>query len=493
MKKIYHHFPDELVQKPGYDISHISTGIVHLGFGAFHRAHQALYTDEAMSVTGRTDWGIAVASLRSGEKLINQLRKQDYWYTVNEWDENNQRQIKLVGAVIEALAARDDRHPLLDLMSKPSTRIVTLTITEKGYCLDPTLTFLNSDDEQIKYDLAHPKHPTTAPGLIVEALARRRQAGVPPFTVLSCDNLPDNGNVIRQAVIQMAATINPELSGWIEQHVSFPSSLVDRIVPAVTEKDLDSVCAYLGAEDLCTVICEPFRQWIIEDNFPLGRPKWDLIDGAKFVEDVAPWQAMKLQMLNGCHSLLAYLGVIAGYETIAETLNDDRFLFVARQYLNCEATARLRIPEGVCLDDYGCQILRRFSNPTLKHRTDQVANDGSVKLPVRWFAQFESLVASQSSFNCIALGVAAWFHYLKGVNHQGNSIQVNDPQKEFLNQFITSPAPEGVVKTLISQSGLFPDIICQSPTAIGKIYRYYRKIDEQGIFKALEAFRKNAL
>ena len=159
MKKIYHHFPDELVQKPGYDISHISSGIVHLGFGAFHRAHQALYTDEVMTATGRTDWGITVASLRSGEKLINQLKRQDYWYTVNEWNENNQKQVKLVGSVIEALAARDDRFPLLHVMSKPSTRIVTLTITEKGYCLDPTQTFLNEDDEQIKHESGASKAP----------------------------------------------------------------------------------------------------------------------------------------------------------------------------------------------------------------------------------------------------------------------------------------------------------------------------------------------
>lgn len=491
MKKIYHHFPDELVQKPGYDISHISTGIVHLGFGAFHRAHQALYTDEAMSATGRTDWGIAVASLRSGEKLINQLKKQDYWYTVSEWNENNHRKLKLVGAVIEALAARDDRSCLLHLMSKPSTRIVTLTITEKGYCLDPTLTFLNTDDEQVKYDLAHPKHPMTAPGLIVEALARRRQAGVPPFTVLSCDNLPNNGNVIRQAVIQLAASVNPELSSWIEQHVSFPSSLVDRIVPAATEKDLDTVCAFLGAEDLCAVICEPFRQWIIEDNFTLGRPEWDLVDGARFVKDVTPWQKMKLQMLNGCHSLLAYLGVIAGYETIAETLNDDRFLFIARQYLNCEATAQLRIPEEVCPEDYGRQILQRFSNPTLKHRTDQVASDGSMKLPVRWLPQLESLVLSQNRFNCIAFGIAAWFHYLKGEDINGMSIQVNDPLKVSLNQLINSSSSANRVETLINQSGIFPKTICQSPTAVGKIVRYYRLIDDQGIFEALEVFRKN--
>lgn len=491
MKKIYHYFPDELVQKPDYDISHISTGIVHLGFGAFHRAHQALYTDEAMSATGRTDWGIAAASLRRNEKLIPQLKKQDYWYTVSEWDKNKRQQVKLVGAVIEAFAARDDRLPLLQVMSKPSTRIVTVTVTEKGYYLDPTLSFLIRDDEQIKHDLVHPKHPVTAPGLIVEALARRRQAGVPPFTVLSCDNFPDNGKVIRRSVTQLAASINPELSDWINQHVCFPSSLAERIVPATTEKDLDSVCTFLGAEDFCAVICESFRQWVIEDNFSLGRPEWDLMDGAQFVTDVAPWQKMKQQMLNGCHSLLAYTGVIAGYETIAETLNDNRFLFVARQYLSGEAIARLRIPEGVCPGEYGRQILERFSNPILKHRTDQVASNGTVKLPVCWFPQLESLILSRNCFNCIALGVAAWFHYLNGTDHKGNNILVNDPMKERLNQLITSPAPADRVKSLLNRSGIFPEAIRLSPTAVGKIYCYYQQIEELGIFETLELFRKN--
>lgn len=493
MKKIYHHFPDELVQKPGYDISHISTGIVHLGFGTFHRAHQALYTDEAMSATGRTDWGIAAASLRSEDKLIKQLRRQDYWYTVSELDEKQNRRIKLVGAVIEALAARDNRKPLLHLMHKPSTRIITLTITEKGYGLNPALDALNTEDESIKHDLAHPKHPVTAPGLIVEALSRRRQAGIPPFTVLSCDNLPDNGHITRRAVMQLAGLVNPELSDWIEQHVCFPSSLVDRIVPAVTEADLNSVCAFLGAEDLCAVICEPFRQWIIEDNFSLGRPEWDQVDGAKFVEDAAPWLAMKLQMLNGCHSLLAYLGVIAGYKTIADTINDERFLFIARQYLNREASAHLTPPSGVNLEEYSRQILRRFSNPSLKFRNEQVATDGSAKIPVRWFPQLEALMTSGNSFNCIALGIAAWFHYLAGTDHQGNTIQVNDPLKDTLGLIIAETTPKERVQALIKQSGLFPVSACQSPALTQAVSRYYQMIGELGVFTTIDLFQKNAL
>lgn len=492
MKKIYHHFPAEQVRKPEYDISHISTGIVHLGPGAFHRAHQALYTDEVMSATGRTDWGIAAASLRSGEQLINQLKKQDYWYTVSEWDENSQRQVKLVGAICEALAARDDRRPLLNLMSKPATRIVSLTITEKGYCLDPDLAELNTNDELVQHDIAHPTHPKTAPGLIVQALSLRRQAGVPPFTVLSCDNLTDNGKAIRRPVLQLAHLIDPELSVWIEQHVCFPSTLVDRIVPATKDRDLDDICAFLGAEDLCAVISEPFRQWVIEDNFSLGRPDWDQIDGARFVKDVAPWQKMKLQMLNGCHSLLAYLGVLAGYQTIAETMADERFVFIARQYLGREATVQLRIPEGVCAEDYARQILRRFSNPALEHRTEQVASDGSVKLPIRWFVQLESLLQSQSSFNCIALGIAAWFHYLKGMNLNLQPIEVNDPAAAPLKQLLDNNPFENHVGSLLAQSNLFPEPIRQSPTVMGRVNYYYRQLATEGLFATLEAFHTNS-
>ena len=490
MKKIYHYFPAEQVQKPGYDISHVSTGIVHLGFGAFHRAHQALYTDETMTATGRTDWGIAAASLRSGQNLINSLKQQDYWYTVIECDGHNRRQIKLVGAVIEAMSARDDPQPLLCLMTKASTRIITLTITEKGYCLDPVSHQLNIGDPDVQHDIDHPANPKSAIGFLVEALNLRYQTGVPAFSVLSCDNIPDNGKKTRLAVIQLAKLTKPELAQWIAGHVRFPSSLADRIVPAISEQELTDICVYLGADDQCAVITEPYRQWIIEDDFSLGRPEWDLIDGVQFVEDVTPWQTMKLRMLNGSHSLLAYLGGLAGYQTIADAINDDRLAYVVRYYLNREATPSLQIPCGVNAAEYAQHIMIRFANQALQHRTDQVASDGSQKLPIRWFPQLEVLVLSQQGFNCIALGIAAWLRYLDGIDDQNNSIKVCDPLTKQLQQLKIDNTSFSGVSNIIRQSGLFPACISQSPTALGRINYYYAQLQENGVLSTLEEFQQ---
>ena len=468
---------------PGYEPGQLTTGIVHLGFGAFHRAHQALYTEEFISATGKTDWGIAVASLRSGQPLIDQLKKQGYWYSVSEHSQSQQK-IKLVGAITEAYAARDDRLPLLSIMSQPNIRIVTLTITEKGYCLDPASHQLNTTDPEIIHDIEHPRHPKTAIGLIVEALALRKQAGTPPFSVLSCDNLPDNGSLTQQAVIQLAERNSSELAQWISREVCFPSSVVDRIVPAMTPEKLDKVQADLGILDHCAVTTESYRQWIIEDRFTLGRPDWDLIDGCRFVTDVTPWQQMKLQMLNGCHSLLAYLGIVAGYGTIAETINDARFSAIARRYLAAEAIAGLQLPVEVDHHEYADQIISRFSSPVLQHKTEQVARDGSQKLPVRWFSQLETLLKSQKNFDCIALGLAAWFHYLKGAGDQEQVIIVCDPLAGKL-QPVAASSISDPVESLVELSGLFPKSISQSSVAISRIKYFYQKIARYGVMTTL--------
>ena len=495
MKKIYHHHPtkipaktspDEII-KPSYDISHISTGIVHLGLSAIHRAHQALYTDETMSATGRPDWGIAAASLQSDPELITNLHQQDYWYTVSECDDHS-RTIKLVGAIIEAYAARDDREPLLKVMSKPSTRIVTLTITEKGYCLQPVNNQLNCQHPSISHDIKHPQHPKTAVGIIVEALARRKKAGVPAFTVLSCDNMSDNGSLTRSAVRELARQNNPDLALWINDHVPFPSCIVDRIVPAMTCTDLDNVSQWIGAPDQCAVITEPFRQWIIEDNFSLGRPDWDVLDGVQFVDDVLPWQIMKLRLLNGSHSLLAYLGCLAGYETIADAMDNTDMVRFIQHYMHREAIPAIQIPPQADVDNYSRQLLYRFSNKTLKHRTEQVASDGSQKIPIRWLPTLSHLLQTQRSFNAIALGIAAWFKYLGGVNENQQTIVVNDPMVDALRSLAEDNSNSRIVATLVKESGVFPVEVSRSPTVIGLITTYYRQLSSLGVRQTLKKF-----
>ena len=490
MKKVYHRYLTKPIFKPTYDISHISTGIVHLGLGAFHRAHQALYTDEAMSLSGRTDWGIAAASLKGEEELISHLKNQDYWYTVSECDAHQKRNIKLVGAIVEAMTIHDNRRPILKLMSRASTRIITLTVTEKGYHLLPGSHHLNVQDPMIQYDIKHPSHPKTAPGLIVEALSLRKQAGIPPFTILSCDNIIDNGPLTRSAVCELARHNNPALAQWIDKQVQFPSCIVDRIVPAVTPTDLDEISAKLGTPDQCAVITEPFRQWIIEDHFSLGRPDWDLVEGARFVKNIQPWQTMKLRLLNGTYSLLAYLGCLAGYQTIAEAMNDNDLMNFIRYYMFREAIPTLQIPPETNIAEYAEELLKRFSNSTLKHRTDQVASDGSRKIPIRWLPTLISLSATQRSFNCLALGIAAWLRYLSGRDDQQQAIVVNDPMVETLRSIASKAGHSDVevVSLLLKESGLFSPEMTQSPTITGHIITYYQQLARFGVKTTLKKF-----
>lgn len=296
------------VQQPRYDREQLRSRIVHFGFGAFHRAHQALLTNRVLNAKGG-DWGICEISLFSGDVLMRQLRAQDHLFTVLEKGAEGNQPI-IIGAVKECLNAKlDSLAAIIEKFCEPQVAIVSLTITEKGYCIDPATGKLDMHNSRILHDLEHPSEPHSAPGILVEALHRRRERSLPAFTVLSCDNIPDNGHVVKNAVLGMAGKRSAELAGWIEAHVSFPGTMVDRIVPAATDASLAEITQELGVEDPCAISCEPFIQWVVEDNFVAGRPEWE-VAGVQMVEDVLPWEQMKLRMLNGSHSFLAYLGYL---------------------------------------------------------------------------------------------------------------------------------------------------------------------------------------
>ncbi|MDU3303397.1 MAG: mannitol dehydrogenase family protein, partial [Enterobacter ludwigii] len=319
------------VQLPRYDRKQLRSRIVHFGFGAFHRAHQALLTNRVLNEKGG-DWGICEISLFSGDVLMSQLRAQDHLFTVLEKGAEGNQPI-IVGAVHECLNAKLDSLPaIIEKFCEPQVAIVSLTITEKGYCIDPATGNLDLHNSRIVHDLENPSEPHSAPGILVEALHRRRERGLSAFTVLSCDNIPDNGHVVKNAVLGMAQKRDPALAEWIDSHVSFPGTMVDRIVPAATEASLAEITQELGVEDPCAISCEPFIQWVVEDNFVAGRPAWETA-GVQMTNDVLPWEKMKLRMLNGSHSFLAWLGYLAGHAHVSDCMQDDVFRHAVRRLM----------------------------------------------------------------------------------------------------------------------------------------------------------------
>lgn len=416
----------DAVARPRYDRAALVTGIVHLGIGAFHRAHQAVYTDAALA-RAFGPWGICGVSLRSPDTR-DALAPQDGLYTVAVRDAAGER-LAVVGSVTDLLVAPENPEAVLERLCRPEVRVVTLTVTEKGYCHDPATGALNAEHPGIRRDLANPERPETVPGFLVEALARRRRAGVAPFTALSCDNLPGNGHVLAGILASYAGLRDAGLGRWIADTVSCPNSMVDRIVPATTDEDRASVSAALGCTDVWPVMTEPFSQWVIEDRFPGGRPAWEL-EGAELVADVRPYEFMKLRLLNGSHSTMAYLGYLAGYATVAETIADPAFARLVRGLMDEEVTPTLTVPPGADLERYKAALLARFANPALKHRTWQIAMDGSQKLPQRLLGTIRDRLDAGAPIARLALGVAAWMRYVMGTDERGEAIDVRDPLAE---------------------------------------------------------------
>ncbi|KQT64031.1 MULTISPECIES: mannitol dehydrogenase family protein [unclassified Aureimonas] len=412
----------ESVRRPSYDRATLRTGIVHLGLGAFHRAHQAVYTEHVLGADPA--WGITGVSLRSPETR-DALAPQDGLFTVAVRDGSGDR-FEVIGAIRASLVAPEDPAAVLAAMTAPETRIVSLTVTEKGYCHRPATGELDETHPDIVHDLAHPEAPRSAVGFLVEALARRHAAGVPPFTVLSCDNLPSNGRTVRRVVTRFAALRGPDLGEFVEREVAFPSTMVDRIVPATTDADRALVEAALGVEDRWPVMGEPFSQWVIEDHFTAGRPDWGAA-GATFVAEVEPFELMKLRLLNGSHSTLAYLGYLAGHETVADAMGAPGFGELLAGMMEEEVSPTLPVLPGFDLAAYRAELLQRFRNPALRHRTWQIAMDGSQKVPQRLLGTIRDRLAAGQSFDRLALGLAAWMVYATGEGEGGQAIDVRDP------------------------------------------------------------------
>lgn len=477
---------NEGVSLPAYDRQRLKAKIVHLGFGAFHRAHQALYTDEVASKTD-SEWGYCEVSLFGDGPLIGQLREQDHLFSVAEKGAEK-TEVKVIGSVVQSLQVkRDGIQAVLNKMAEPQVAIVSMTITEKGYCTDPSTGRLDKLHPLIAQDLVNPRQPQSAIGYLVEALRLRHKKGLKPFTIMSCDNVQENGNVAKSAVLGFARLIDNELAKWIEAQVSFPSTMVDRIVPAASEDTLSQLEGWLGVYDPCGIACEPFRQWVIEDNFVAGRPDWNLA-GAEFVDDVIPFEEMKLRMLNGSHSFLAYLGYLAGYPHIADTMADPAFKRAARRLMLDEQAPTLSTPEGTNLSNYAELLIERFSNPNLKHQTWQIAMDGSQKLPPRMLKSIFHLVNRGASFRHLALGVAGWMRYVAGTDENGEPIDVRDPMAIELQQIHANHQGQiSVVKALLALDTIFDPLLVENTAFIEAVEQAYQQLISVGAKAAVAA------
>lgn len=419
------------VAVPRYDRGTVRRGVVHLGIGAFHRAHQAAVFEAALA-SGDLRWGITGVSLRS-PGVRDQMAPQDGLYTLLVRDGAGER-AQVVGAVLEVLVAPEGPAAVVAALASPDTQIVTLTITEKGYKLDRADGGLLRDDPDVQHDLASLEAPRTAAGLLVAGLAARRKAGLAPFTAMSCDNLPHNGALLRDAVLAMAEAHDPALATWIADEGAFPATMVDRIVPATTGDDIAALAARLGLEDRAMVKAEPFLQWVIEDRFCGPRPDFAAL-GVQLTEVVAPWEDAKLRLLNGAHSAISYLGGLAGdtyvHEFVARA--EGRALVAA---LWDEAAETLAPPPGLDIPAYRRALMRRFANPALQHRTRQIAMDGSQKLPQRLIAPIVERRRRALSVDALALAVAAWMRWQAGVTDFGEPFPVDDPLADRLAEAV---------------------------------------------------------
>lgn len=443
--------PDRLYREP----RKTPARIVHLGLGAFFRAHGAIYIAEVMKESGE-DWGITGVSLQS-TGTRDRLRPQGWAYTAVELGPDGEKP-QVVDVLRDVLVAPENPQTVLDAMTAPEVEIVSLTVTEKGYCHEPSTGRLNRDHPDIRFDLENPL-PKSAPGFLVRALQARHAADLPAFTVLCCDNLPENGHVVRGVVLELAEAIDPALAAWINAEGAFPSTMVDRIVPATSAADLDRLETLTGMRDEAPVMHEPFRQWVVEDRFAGSRPDLGAV-GVQIVKDVTPFEHMKLRMLNGTHSSLAYLGYLAGHETIADTVADPAFSGYVKALWQREIIPSLTPPPGTDLRDYAAALHDRYANPAIRHRTWQIAMDGSQKLPQRILATIAEGRAAGRQVPGLTLAVAAWMRYVSGKDETGKLIEVKDPLASRLAGFWRED-PAGTVREFMSLEEVFPAALRQ--------------------------------
>ncbi|MEG3767354.1 mannitol dehydrogenase family protein [Alteromonas sp. 14N.309.X.WAT.G.H12] len=424
----------EHIAIPGYPVENVTAGIVHVGVGGFHRSHEAMYVDAIMEKTGDLSWGICGVGLREGDRRMQGiLAAQDHLYTLVEKHPSGEHKARVIGAMTDFLMAADDPTRVINQMASEDTKIVSLTITEGGYNFDPTTGDFIASNEDVQFDLANPGAPKTVFGFLTAALKQRKAAGQTPFTIMSCDNIQHNGDVLKKMLLSFIRLSDGAFASWVEENVCFPNSMVDRITPATVDADREKL-QEMGISDGWPVVCEPFHQWIIEDKFSDTRPLWEQV-GAQFVPDVAPYEKLKLRMLNAGHSVLGLVGSVAGLDTIHGAMAEPKLRALLSAFMSLEVMPTLDSVDGIDVEDYKGVLLSRFANPYIKDALSRICLESSAKIPVFLLPTVKDNLAQNGHIQLSALTIAAWCYYSdKHTSEDGKPLQVQDAMSEQLHQ-----------------------------------------------------------
>jgi mannitol 2-dehydrogenase len=475
------------VPRPSYDRARVTTGVVHFGVGGFHRAHQAMYHDRLMNDGKAHDWGICgVGVMPADRRMQETLDAQDGLYTLVVKHADGTYEPRVIGAIVEYLFAPDDPEVVIEKLAGEGTRIVSLTVTEGGYSIDQiTGEFAPTGD--VERDLEPGAVPATTFGLVIEALRRRRERGIEPFTLMSCDNLQGNGELSRRAFTAFASLRDPELGEWVAREVRFPNSMVDRITPVTTEEDRTEVRDRFGIDDRWPVVCEPFTQWVLEDSFSLGRPPYEEA-GVQVVEDVEPYELMKLRLLNASHQALCYFAYLDGYRLVHEAAQDPLYRAFLRGYMDEEGTPTLSPVPGVDVEEYKATLIERFSNPEVRDTIARLCAESSDRIPKWLLPVVRAQLSSGGSVARSAAVVASWARYAEGVDEQGEPIEVVDRLRDSL-MAIAARQRSGDLDAFIANRELFGDLV--DDPRFSEAYRSaLNSLHERGARATLESIVK---
>ena len=469
---------------PSFDRSEVKTGIVHFGVGGFHRAHMAMALDSLMSTGRALEWGICGVGLMPFDlRMRDALTDQDCLYSLTLKHADGTLEPRVIGSVAEYLYAPDSPEAVIEKLADETTRIVSLTITEGGYNFDRVTGEFDVLNPAVAADLEKDATPTTVFGFVIEGLRRRKERGLKPFTVLSCDNIQGNGNVAKKMFLAFAKLKDESLSSWIEHNVLFPNSMVDRITPVTTAQDIELVANLLGVRDAWPVVAEPYFQWVIEDEFTLGRPEFEAV-GAQFVSDVEPYELMKLRLLNVSHQALAYFGYLSGYTFAHEAISDPAISSFVMKYMDNEASPTLRPVPGIDLQLYKKTLIERFANPEVRDTLARLCAETSDRIPKWLLPIIREQLANGRDITRSAAIIASWARYAEGIDEAGNAIDVVDPLKDLLVPIAKSQRENPLA--FIQNEAIFGDL-AKNEVFAAEYLRTLSSIFEFGAHKTVSA------